>query len=153
MVEATNDPYEGNKLKEDIKRRFEPQILRETGVIGHKKGSLEMLKDKYSDSESIFKNDLEKSVNKKIDDKTFKNYKEKRTERIDKYIENIHEKGIKGKSFDQMSEEEQRDEITYLKAKATREVKEEVFGKQKETKEEKKDDKKLSKERATLYKK
>lgn len=32
-VQATSEPYEAKKLKDDVKRRFEPQILRETGVI------------------------------------------------------------------------------------------------------------------------
>lgn len=32
-VEATGNPYEAEKFKEDVKRRFEPQILRETGII------------------------------------------------------------------------------------------------------------------------
>lgn len=30
---AFNNPYEAAKLKEDVKRRFQPQILRETGII------------------------------------------------------------------------------------------------------------------------
>ena len=33
MVMATQDPYEGQKLEEDIKGRFQPQILKELGVI------------------------------------------------------------------------------------------------------------------------
>lgn len=33
VIGAFNNPYEAEKLKEDVKRRFEPQILRETGVI------------------------------------------------------------------------------------------------------------------------
>ena len=32
-VLATKEPYYGEKLKADVKRRFEPQILRETGLI------------------------------------------------------------------------------------------------------------------------
>jgi len=32
-IEATSDTYQAKKLKEDVKRRFEPQILRETGII------------------------------------------------------------------------------------------------------------------------
>lgn len=32
-IGAFNDPYEAKKLEEDAKRRFQPQILRETGVI------------------------------------------------------------------------------------------------------------------------
>ena len=32
-IEATGDPYQAQKLKEDARRRFEPQILRETGII------------------------------------------------------------------------------------------------------------------------
>ena len=33
ILGATQEPYQAQKLKEDMKRRFEPQILRETGVI------------------------------------------------------------------------------------------------------------------------
>src|SRR6185312_13665084 len=33
LVEAGGDPYAAEKLKEDVERRFEPQILRETGII------------------------------------------------------------------------------------------------------------------------
>ena len=32
-VEATNDPYQADKLKSDLKRRIVPQIFRETGII------------------------------------------------------------------------------------------------------------------------
>lgn len=34
---AFNNPYEANKLKEDAQRRFEPQILKETGIINSDK--------------------------------------------------------------------------------------------------------------------
>lgn len=37
-IGAFNNPYEAKKLEEDVQRRFEPQILRETGVIGKEKG-------------------------------------------------------------------------------------------------------------------
>lgn len=37
-VEATTDPYQAKKLEDDVKRRFEPQILKETGIIGKDKG-------------------------------------------------------------------------------------------------------------------
>lgn len=37
LVGATQDPYEAKKLGEDVQRRFEPQILKETGVIGDSK--------------------------------------------------------------------------------------------------------------------
>jgi hypothetical protein len=37
-IGAFNNPYEAKKLEEDVKRRFEPQILKETGVIGKEKG-------------------------------------------------------------------------------------------------------------------
>ena len=33
LVQAAGNPYEAKKLEEDMKRRFEPQILRETGII------------------------------------------------------------------------------------------------------------------------
>jgi probable phosphoglycerate mutase len=37
-IGAFNNPYEAKKLEEDVKRRFEPQILKETGIIGKEKG-------------------------------------------------------------------------------------------------------------------
>jgi hypothetical protein len=37
-IGAFTNPYEAKKLEEDVKRRFQPQILRETGVIGKEKG-------------------------------------------------------------------------------------------------------------------
>lgn len=36
LAGAASNPYEAEKLKDDVKRRFEPQILRETGVIPKK---------------------------------------------------------------------------------------------------------------------
>lgn len=33
-IGAFNNPYEAKKLEEDVKRRFQPQILKETGIIG-----------------------------------------------------------------------------------------------------------------------
>lgn len=33
VIGAFGNPYEAEKLKDDVKRRFEPQILRETGII------------------------------------------------------------------------------------------------------------------------
>lgn len=36
VVGAFGNPYEAEKLKDDVKRRFEPQILRETGIIKKK---------------------------------------------------------------------------------------------------------------------
>jgi broad specificity phosphatase PhoE len=37
-IGATTDPYEAKKLEEDVKRRFQPQILKETGIIGKDSG-------------------------------------------------------------------------------------------------------------------
>jgi broad specificity phosphatase PhoE len=37
-IGATTDPYEAKKLEDDAKRRFEPQILKETGIIGKESG-------------------------------------------------------------------------------------------------------------------
>lgn len=148
---ALNDPYEAKKFKEDMQRRFEPQILKETGVIGNKGDKLEQLKDKYTDSDNIFKNDLERSVGKPISTDQFKDYKDKRDGKITKYIDNLYSNGINGKTFDQMSEKEQSDEVTYLKTKATNEIKQELFGKKIETHNEKIADKKLHEERKKLY--
>ncbi len=148
---ALSDPYEGTKLKEDIKRRFQPQILKETGVIGNKKGSLEMLKEKNADSHYLFKNDLEKSIGKKISMGQFNNYKNERDSKINDYTEKLYKNGINGKPYDQLTEEEQRDETSYLKTKATEETKKKLFGKEIKTSKEKSENKKLSQERHKLY--
>lgn len=154
-IEATSDPYQGNKLKEDIKRRFEPQILRETGVIGNSTDKLSKLKDKYADSEAIFKSDLKafdsKGRPREITKDEFKTYKNKRDEAIEKDIESLYQNGINGKSFDDLTEKEVSDEVTFIKRNATDEVKEQMFGKHKQTSEEKRSSKILSKERRNQY--
>lgn len=156
-VEGLNDPYKGNKFKEDIKRRFEPQILRETGVIGDKKDPLKKLQHKYADSENIFRNDLkvrDKQGNlKEVSKEDFHTYKSQRDEKINADIEKLYNHGIGGKKFDELTEQEVRDEITYIKNNATKETKEKLFGKQKESSEDKKEQSTLSKQRKQLYQK
>jgi hypothetical protein len=44
MVMATTDPYEAEKLKQDVTGRFQPQILKETGII-EKEGANKKLTD------------------------------------------------------------------------------------------------------------
>lgn len=154
-VGALSDPYEATKLQEDMKRRFEPQILKETGVIGNKNDKLQMLKDKYADSDNIFKNDL-KAYDKHgrqrdIAPDEFKDYKDKRDKKINDNIKKLYDNGINGKTFDQMTDQEQRDEIKSIKTKATDDIKSQLFGKKGETSAEKSSSRKLSKERSKLY--
>lgn len=42
LVGATNNPYEAEKLKEDIKGRVQPQILKETGIIQPKEKEIKI---------------------------------------------------------------------------------------------------------------
>lgn len=152
LINAASDPYEGKKLEEDLKRRFEPQILRETGVVGNQANPLKKLKDKYVDSENIFKNDLEKTVGKTLTSDEFKKYKDSRDEKINTNIESLYNNGIGGKKFDELTDQEVRDEIQYIKTKATDDTKEEMFKKKVKTSEQKRSDYRRRKERETLYK-
>lgn len=152
LINAASDPYEGKKFEEDMKRRIEPQILRETGVVGTQTNELQRIKNKYSDSENIFKNDLEKTIGRDISPSEFKKYKEARDSRIAENIETLYNKGINGKKFSELSDAEQRDEISYIKTQATEDAKDEIFGEIKPTNKEKREHDKLIKSRHKTYK-
>ncbi len=138
---ALNDPYEGKKLEEDIKRRFQPQFLRER----NKPSELKMLQDKEADSKDVFKNDL-KAYDKngkprEISLSEFKNYKEKRDEEIKSNIATLYANGVPDiqdgkvvmKPFSQLSDKEQRLEIAEVKRKATEKINKQLLGEKQET--------------------
>lgn len=94
-----------------------------------------------------------KDKGRPITDEEFDEYADKRDAEIEKDIKVLYEKGILGVPYKDLTKEEVADETSYIKAAATRKVKEEMFGKQKKTDEERRADRKLSKEREEKYKK
>lgn len=78
--------------------------------------------------------------------KEFNEFADKRDFEIEKDIKLLYETGIGGTPYKELTQEQVAKEITFIKANATRQVKEDMFGKNKKTKAEKKDSKKLSKE-------
>lgn len=83
--------------------------------------------------------------------KEFNQFADNRDKEIEKDIKVLYEKGINGTPYKELSKEQVADEIKYIKVHATEKVKEEMFGKQKKTINEKRDDKKLSKNRDKQY--
>ena len=85
--------------------------------------------------------------------KEFNDFADKRDEKIRNDLETLYSKGINGKPFKDLTQEELVDETNFIKANATRETKKELFGeKDKKTHSEKKEDKKRLKERKKSYK-
>lgn len=84
--------------------------------------------------------------------KEFEEFAKKRDEEIGKDLKLLFENGINGVPYKDLTPEQVQDETSYIKATATRQVKEEMFGKQKMTRQEKKERKKLSKQRIEKYK-
>jgi len=85
--------------------------------------------------------------------KQFNEYADKRDKKIEDDITILFEKGIGDKEYKDLTPDEVRAEIKYIKANATTEVKKEMFGKQKQTREERLKSEKLSRERKENYKK
>ena len=83
----------------------------------------------------------------------FDSFADKRDEKIKKDIELLFNTGIGDIPYKDLTKEQVADEISYIKANATRETKNEMFGKQKKTSDERSEDEKLSRERAMKYKK
>lgn len=82
----------------------------------------------------------------------FDDFADKRDAEIEKDINVLYAKGIGGTPYKELTQEEVADETSYIKAAATRKVKEELFGEQKKTHDEKRAAKELSKEREKKYK-
>lgn len=101
--------------------------------------------------------DIEKIKNYKqggrlINDKEFNEFADERDAAIEKDIKILFEKGVNGTPYKDLTKEQVAAETSYIKANATRETKEKLFGKHKETSKEKKESEKLSQERAKKYK-
>lgn len=89
---------------------------------------------------------------RKITDDETDTYIKKRDAAIDKDLKVFYEKGINGVPYKDLTPDQVKDETTYIKANATREVKKELFGERKLTHKEKRDQEKLSKQRKKEYK-
>jgi len=82
----------------------------------------------------------------------FEKFADKRDAEIEKDIKVLYKKGVSGTKYEDLTPEQVADEIKYIKATATRQVKEELFGKQKKSRSDKKEQKNLTKEREEKYK-
>ena len=168
-VESTVEPYKAEKLKEDISRRFKPQILTETGVIGNKKDAKTALLERNTKDGGIFRNDMKVyDANGKRRLPTveeFQSFKEKRKEILQEKLNNLYEgsspmnmvidketgKTTK-KSYDDMTEAERFSAISSIKTKAFDEAKVDIFGKKKMSEHDKAQIKKLNRERKQISK-
>jgi len=93
-----------------------------------------------------------KDGGRQVTDKEFDEFAKKRDAAIKKDIEILFKDGIGKTAYKDLTPEQVADEIKYIKATATREVKEELFGKHKKTRQEKKETKQLQKEHKEKYK-
>ena len=84
--------------------------------------------------------------------KEFNEFADKRDEKIKKDLETLFNKGINGKAYKDLTQEEVVDETNFIKANATRETKKELFGENKKSHKEKVESKKLLKEHKENYK-
>ncbi len=136
FFEATQDPYKWEKLKEDLQRRFKPQILAETGVInGDKMGAFV---DKNSSDRHIYKNEIKafdkRGKPREIPMDEFVKYKEKvKDEQIGRlqYFY-LHGAPVMGDTkvipFDQLTPEQKDEEVKKIKSQITKEIKDKMFG-------------------------
>jgi hypothetical protein len=168
-VESTVEPYKAEKLKEDISRRFKPQILTETGVIGNKKDAKQALLERNIKDGGIFRNDMkvydENGKRRLPTVQEFQNFKDKRKGILEEKLNNLYEgnspmnlvidkttgKPTK-KSYDDMTEAERFSAISSIKIKAFDEAKDDVFGKKKMSAYDKMQIKKLNRERKKISK-
>ena len=116
--------------------------------------NLEDLKERNMRSDEM---DSEKIHNYKdggrlITFKEFNEFADKRDAKIEADLEKLFNTGIGGTPYKDLTPEQVQDETSYIKANATRETKEEMFGKPQKTRAEKREDRKLSKERSQKYK-
>ncbi len=93
-----------------------------------------------------------KDGGRELTNKETDTYIEKRDAAIDKDLKVFYEKGVNGVPYKDLTPDQVKDETTYIKANATREVKKELFGERKLTSKEKREEEKLSKERKKKYK-
>jgi hypothetical protein len=151
-VMSTKDPVEAEKLKEDVTRRFEPQILRETGVIGKKvdtnQPEWKLIDDKGLKVVDIHKealHPLDKKGNKvEVTDELFDQVKQKREENIQEAIKQLMKKGgnytddngnwktIKPNQVKDLSKSELRSWLMKASGDAKDKAIEQVFGAQPE---------------------
>lgn len=146
-VMATQDPVESENLKEDIKRRFQPQILRETGII--QKGELDKSQKewKYIEDKGFKITEPKKETinvfdkeGKKIhvSEDEFDKLKELRHNFIQEEIKNAMDNGVMDlktetkKSIDELADNKKEFEswLMRISSDATKKAKIEVFGEQ-----------------------
>ena len=147
MVEAVKDPYKGEKLQEDLSRRFKPQILRELGIVGGK--DIDKFIEKNTSTFNVYKNEL-KAYNKEgqqipITNEKFIEYKNKLKDNLvgrmsflfihGAYIKDDNNRVVQVSYQDLKDKypEKLNELITREKTKATKETREALLGEKMDT--------------------
>jgi len=87
-----------------------------------------------------------------VTNKEFNEFADKRDAEIEKDIKVFFKEGIDGTPYKDLTQDQVKDEISYIKSQATLQVKKEMFGEEEKTNSEKRDEKRLNKERQEKYK-
>lgn len=150
LVNAAGNPYEADRLKEDVKRRVEPQILRETGVIGSPNHAdspaIKFLTDKEVKVKDINKEGLhpvdDKGNKIHVSDDKAEQVKDKRQQIIEDEISSFRKTGgiiteedgtereITSEEVEKLSKKQLEGWLMGVSSDASDKAIEEVFGKQ-----------------------
>jgi hypothetical protein len=149
FVESFGDPYKFEKLKEDMARRFKPQIFKDLGVING--GEMEKFIDKNTSTEGVFRNEL-KAYDRKgqpieVNVDQFKKYKSALEEEQKRRLQWLYLNGapvfdkaanrVVLKKFEDLTPDEKDKAVTHAKTMATKEMKSEFLGEKRQSAKEK----------------
>ena len=165
MAESIQDPYKYEKLKEDLGRRFKPQLFKDIGAING--GEMEKFVEKHSSVDGVFRNELKaydrKGKPREISVDEFKGYKKALEEEQQRRLQYLYLNGFvvadKAKNkpvlkkFDDLTPDEKAEAIKIEKANATKFVKDEFLGEKRMTGREKRAKNRLDEAREKQEKK
>lgn len=165
MAESIQDPYKYEKLKEDLSRRFKPQLFKD--IKGINGGEMEKFVDKNSSVDGVFRNELkaydQKGKPRDIGVEEFKDYKKALEEEQKRRLQYLYLNGYVVankatnkpilKKFDQLTADEKAEAVKLEKAKASDSVKEKFLKEKRMTGKEKRAKTRLSDAREKQEKK
>lgn len=165
MAEAVEDPYKYEKLKEDLGRRFKPQLFKDIGAING--GEMEKFVEKNSSVDGVFRNELKaydkKGKPREISVDEFKGYKKALEEEQQRRLQYIYLNGFVVadkaqnkpvlKKFADLTPDEKAEAVKIEKANASQYVKDELLGEKRMTGKEKRTKTRLSDAREKQEKK
>lgn len=139
LYNATQDPYEARKLNNEFSSRVQPQILKETGVVGNKTNDLQKLIDKNKTGETINRRNIHAyeptGKPREITIDEYRQFKETRDSKIEKGLTDLYNNGfpqvVNGKTqlipYDKLTTEQQNKAVTDIKNEATRATEKELL--------------------------